>query len=113
MAFKIGERVVCVDADDTNEWGFVELSAGQVYQIRWVGRFDWTGYPLVPPHARDVICVRLVGVNRNDGDDPPFRASRFRPLIERKTSTGFEILDEIRKRESVDETTRAPVRATV
>jgi hypothetical protein len=109
MAFRIGERVVCVDADNTHQFGLVELSVGQVYEVRWVGHFDWTGYPFVAQDEREAICVRLVGVNRNDGDDPPFRAARFRPLTERKTSTGFEILDEIRKRE----TTRAPVRATV
>jgi hypothetical protein len=108
MAFRVGQKVVCIRP---NGW---VLDGGE-FDIEY-----WVPYR---PKYQDVLTIREVGGEWlrffempnpvrafRDGDaEARFHRKFFRPLIERKTSTGFEILDEIRKRE----TTRAPVRATV
>lgn len=81
--FRVGQKVVCVDARDTNSHGLPEIVEGGVYTIRWVGVDDYK------------LCVRLVEVPRNALAPPfttppefldwPFYASRFRPVVERKT----------------------------
>lgn len=81
--FYPGQDVVCIDAAlpprVTIPLGLVE---GQVYTIRWVGMFD--NYVDGP-----MLGVKLVGINRGVDpeygfDDPPYRASRFRPLVKDK-----------------------------
>lgn len=96
MSFHVGQNVICVDADDTNSHGAPELTKGATYIVRWCG-----------DHF-DEISVRLVGVGRPHllarWSDFPFRASRFRPLIERKTD--ISIFNKIAR----DESERSPAR---
>lgn len=73
--FQVGQKVVCIDADRTNDFGINELSEGAVYTVSWVGRAtDAAGSYLG-------ICVsehkRMVPM--------PFGCGRFRPITERKT----------------------------
>lgn len=84
MTFHVGQRVVCVVANHG------ALKAGKIYVVTSTrGWADAPGY----------ILVENGGGSRDGGWCP----SRFRPLIERKASTdaGFEVLDEIRRREMV------------
>lgn len=75
--FHVGMQVVCID-DSTMPEQYLEVKAGEVYTLAWVGIHE--SYI-----AGEYLGVRLVGVNRGRcpefGDlDPPFRATRFRPL---------------------------------
>ena len=93
MTFKIGMKVVCVDATggwlsnsgrlvDTNE-----LQKGAVYTVRWVGM-----------HKR-TACIRLYEVDRRkrppgfnlswSGHDEPWFAARFRPAVSPKQEVSF------------------------
>lgn len=121
--FHIGQKVVCVDDSYPPEdmdffcvdgverrlTGDLDgLSRGRIYTIRSLGVSFVTGEPVL----RLEEILREIGPS--DPNEPGFHASRFRPLIERKTDTGFSILEEIRKRESVpaDERVREPARVT-
>lgn len=87
MAFRVGQKVVCVNADALlSGYGphHDEITVGEVYTIRWAG-------PSPHPRTYGKPAIRLVGVVR--GDDPgnpdwndmPWMAIRFRPVVERKT----------------------------
>lgn len=102
MSFHVGQKVVCVDADQTRWDGIVELIKGQVYTIRWIGTY------VVPEWGdgwdTDEVCVKLAEVpRRHDGalphdrraDDMPFRVARFRPVIERKRKTDIAIFNRL------------------
>lgn len=82
--FRVNQKVVCVDDERTDAYGIKELRRGEVYTIRWHGMHSSHWH-------QTAYCVRLLGVERVDDRTPenidcPFLASRFRPLIERKTS---------------------------
>lgn len=88
MTFRVGQKVVCVDARPTNIFGLSVLESGRVYTVRWVGLW---GYAARRPNQ---LCIRLEEIDR--GEDPgaphmieifdmPFRATRFRPVVEKKT----------------------------
>lgn len=86
MTFRVGQKVVCVDARDTN------LIKDKVYTISAVYLIlDWN----------DEYGVSVAGVKaaRGLGGNTGFRASLFRPAVERKTDIGFahEILRKVAK----------------
>jgi hypothetical protein len=108
MAFRVGQKVVCVDASggfrnmlgevvDTNE-----LTLGAIYTVRWVGIRD-----------SEDFGIRVEGIVRgsapkgyrasNAGDDVPFAATKFRPLVSRKTdiSCFTVLLNPSKERENV------------
>jgi hypothetical protein len=71
--FRVGQKVVCVDAGPC-DWTYQSmLTLGQVYTIR---NFDRRGAPLL-----DGIADFL----RSDGEVVGWRKERFRPLTEKKT----------------------------
>lgn len=75
MAFHVGQKVVCVDADPGPGFHFSEgrpLKHGAIYTIAAVGITHWHR-----PGVALVEAPRLKG--------KMFRNQRFRPLIERKT----------------------------
>lgn len=77
MTFQVGERIICVDdaPHPGRAWYGPRLQKGAEYTVR-----DY-----VPPHyADDGPCIRLNEIIRLC-DGIGFRASRFRPLIEKKT----------------------------
>lgn len=84
MAFRVGQKVVCVDADgDFLPSGQIE--EGRVYTIREVGLTvtDEGGLRLVEV---DLSAPGYVGRHsRKPVRDNFYRASRFRPVVERKT----------------------------
>lgn len=82
--FHVGQKVVCVNALGTDSEGIKELSRGAIYTVRWHGIHG-------VPYFKPTYCVRVEGIVRFDdwaplNQDCPFRASRFRPVIERRTS---------------------------
>ena len=87
--FRVGQKVVCVDDQGTDPHGVLELHKGNIYTIRWIGMYK---HPFEP----NQLCVRLYEINQRGTvgrsqpvpdrhKDIPFRATRFRPLEERKT----------------------------
>jgi hypothetical protein len=76
--FYVGQKVVCVDAFDTNDWAFQELFEGRIYTVIWVGS------AISVKNGRSHCGVRVNG-NFGRRGDIPFLASRFRPLVEKKT----------------------------
>lgn len=76
--FYVGQQVACVD--DTRPFDQIfELKKGEVYTIRHVGVYN--SYL-----AGEYLGVWLAGITRGpcpftNDEDPPYRASRFRPLV--------------------------------
>jgi hypothetical protein len=95
MTFRVGQKVVCVDDAGTDETGRIELVRGTIYTVRWQG-FHWSDY-----YPEPLYCVRLEEVWRkdewvgDDNEDCPFRASRFRPLIETDISIFTAMLPKV------------------
>lgn len=90
MTFRVGQKVVCVDAGKTpgiNARGRAAdyLKEGRVYTVRWVGECPHE------PWRKLGVNIRLAEVNRGgdaerpEWNDFPFRATRFRPIVERST----------------------------
>lgn len=81
--FQVGQKVVCVDDFFPSPlWSNGDtggLKAGRVYTIRWIG----VSYH---PYKGRAQCILLEGITRiYYGTDWPFKATRFRPAVERKT----------------------------
>ena len=86
MNFHVGQKVVCVD----DKIPCRSLANGSIYTIRWFGLH-------VDPHFGTNLCVRLAEINPRPEEsellkdypealaDVPYYASRFRPLVTRKT----------------------------
>lgn len=82
MAFRIGQKVVCIN----NSNGFCEKSVVCPLIVGGV-------YSVVEINSESLWC---------DGDkNHAWHHTRFRPLIEKSTDTGFAILEEIRRRETI------------
>lgn len=90
--FYVGQKVVCVNdapwqgvSVERGAWEGL-LKKGGTYTVRWVGEF-----PYVPDRERGEQAIRLEGIVRDDFPiipefgDYPYSATRFRPVIERKT----------------------------
>jgi len=86
MTFRVGQKVVCIDdaPDAQRRWVFVRgvLKAGRTYTCAGPGSKTY----------HDVPTIVLEEV---ENDLRAFRASRFRPAIERSTQTGMAILKKI------------------
>jgi len=78
MTFRVGQKVVCVD-DTTPEgfdWYKMPIKKGAIYTVSQSGLSSWLdGAP----------AIHLSEVKRS----VPFWASRFRPVVERKTDISF------------------------
>lgn len=77
MSFHVGQKVVCVDAT-SRHWSRRWISEGVVYVVAGL-RFD--GSHEFKDHLGSTYALDLEGVGKPNG----FGASRFRPLVERKT----------------------------
>lgn len=76
--FYVGQQVACID-DTTLPEQYLEIKKGEIYTVRWVGMHN--SYL-----AGEYLGVRLAGITRgacpfSNEEDPPYRASRFRPLV--------------------------------
>jgi hypothetical protein len=108
MTFRVGEQVVCVDASPTSYGGRRDLHDGAVYTIRKNGRLSDCRWHRPAPDGPAVWLCEFARTPCPETGiaDLPFRADRFRPLIERKTETGVAILKQIAR----DVTERKPVK---
>lgn len=91
---KPGDKVICID----DKFPFVSLDQqireGEIYTVRWCGNFS---------HYidGDFYGVKLAEIDRGNDDGPegygyadmPFRASRFRPVVEPKTERELEVAE--------------------
>lgn len=80
--FYTGQRVVCVDAENTNTDGRQELIEGAVYTVVGVGE---DVAEATSRYGLRGLCLWLAGVRRRYGRDVGFAVARFRPLCEPKT----------------------------
>lgn len=92
MSFRIGQKVVCVDARPCPSWGNLPLRGGEIYTVVRACQYD-------DPFDGSIATLELAEV-LSPHPSNLYRASRFRPVVERKTDTGFAVLEEIRKRET-------------
>lgn len=102
--FQIGQKVECIaDKSWKAPYGETVPRKGSIYTVREIREF---------PNGLGIRLREIVNDVRRYREgtfEPYFVARLFRPVTERKTDTGFAILEEIRKRESVpaDEPKRA------
>jgi deoxyribodipyrimidine photolyase-like uncharacterized protein len=88
MNFRVGQRVVCVDAKP-RFYSTCHLIEGAIYTI--------VGFREFSPRWRAAWVAEVQSQSKNG-----FFADRFRPVVERKTDTGMailtKILDDVRER---------------
>jgi len=83
--FQVGDRVVCVDATDTNNLGLPELNEGHIYEVRAVEAAkaieteDFSSSDGAYSDTRAVVKVAEVNP-RCRFHDEGFAAARFRPV---------------------------------
>jgi len=86
--FTVGQKVVCVDAFPQGRTGFNScmngLTEGRVYTVRGVAVVDPPGLELGAE-----LCIWTEEIYRKHypfwGGETPYLASRFRPVVEKKT----------------------------
>jgi hypothetical protein len=91
--FHVGQKVVCID--DTFKHVSIDqlIRKGHVYTVRWLGMYR---------HYVDgeFFGLKVEEIHRGNDDGPegygaadmPYRASRFRPLVEDKISSLRKLL---------------------
>lgn len=97
MAFKVGQKVVCVNDQfkplDSKVFSALPVK-GQIYTIRLIYGPNVHGYGF--------LLAEITGMPwPGDGEERGFLATRFRPLVEKSTETGMAILRGILDRESI------------
>lgn len=95
--FRVGQKVVCVDASPGRHTFIRYLKRGAIYTIRGIdtesGQYGvWLQEVILP-----VIAPWKLEMS--------FMPTRFRPIVEKSTDTGMAVLREILDRESFDEKT--------
>lgn len=91
--FHVGQKVVCVDDSPVALWP-APFKKGEIVTVSG---------PSNSPN-----CIRLVEYPEGSGPAAGYYASRFRPLVEKKTD--ISVFTEILKRETVDDRAPAQVR---
>lgn len=94
MSFHVGQKVVCVDATSItyHEKGS-ELVEGHIYTVREVGI---TVRNMLGLRLQEQKLTTALGYwSGRPHTDAFYRASRFRPVQERKTDTGMAILRKV------------------
>ncbi len=79
---KVGDTVACINAKVGFEQ-YVEVKEGETYTVSWVGPYSHYIHG-------DYLGVRLAGIDRGECPhfgyiNPPFSASRFKPVVKPKT----------------------------
>src|SRR5215470_2330025 len=83
--FRVGQRVVCIDASPNQRYGVAVpgLKRGGIYIIRSIGRkpkWESPGWGVLV----EGICIKHPDV----GCEWPMKPSRFRPVVDRPTDIG-------------------------
>lgn len=86
--FRVGQPVVCIDdMTNTTNTKLPEITAGQVYVIRRIGRINVPEIDFCD--VEDSLWLegidRFITLSVHVTVDLGFRMSRFRPVVERKT----------------------------
>jgi hypothetical protein len=114
MAFRVGQKVVCVDDGGTNAGIIVRRRDGKIApfdgtlhglrkgQIYTVSGFDPPSYPEFCQEQEIILSE----INRGCPITRGFRSSRFRPV--QSTDTGMAILEQIRR--DVSNKTALPIK---
>lgn len=91
MAFHVGQKVVCVDDENDSNWfSCAYLKAGRIYTIRQLGETGRGDFGVRLVEAELSAPSYLNGKYTNcPVKDNFYRASRFRPLTERKSEVNF------------------------
>lgn len=76
--FKVGQKVVCVDASPTTSGLRCALTEGFVYTVSGIEDFELQG-------VGGIYVAEATGID-DAFHHPAFRITRFRPAVERKTS---------------------------
>lgn len=80
MTFRVGQEVECVNAEPADDWHVLWLAKGNIYIVTGlVGGFGSFNYG----PGRSEYGVTLAGLECKPNG---FGASRFRPIVKRKTS---------------------------
>lgn len=91
MMFRVGEKVICIDDDfavSREDWEVYPQLNG-IYTIRWIDPGDDACFLWL------VEIVNPIAEYEGEIGEASFDAENFRPLVERKTETGFKILEGI------------------
>lgn len=93
MTFRVGQRIVCVNDEFHCDTDGDLPKRGCIYTVRWIGCRPTDSGPGVMLHG-------LHGGYHSSGVEYCFCATRFRPVVERKTDISFahEILRKASKR---------------
>lgn len=110
MTFRVNEQVVCVDSKVGHEQ-YIEIQEGEVYTVAWIGMFSHYVHG-------EYLGVRLAGIDRKTCphfgyDNPPFAASRFRPLVRDRLASLRGLLNDGPITETYDEPKREVERKRV
>lgn len=110
MTFRVNEQVVCVDSKVGHEQ-YIEIQEGEVYTVAWIGMFSHYVHG-------EYLGVRLAGIDRGvcehfGYENPPFAASRFRPLVKDKLASLRGLLNDGPITEDFEEPRRENVREKV
>jgi hypothetical protein len=106
MTFHVGQKVVCIDDRISRTDGRRELHKDQVYTVAWYGSFCGLFYPDAYRGIRlHEIGPRICPILNVD---VPFNARRFRPLVERKSSTDIRFALDILDRVAGTQRTKEP-----
>ena len=85
--FHVGQKVECINVVPIFSGDMDGLACGRIYTVRWVGRFRYpnTYKPWEGPAIKLHEIIRPNYQQFPDYSDMPYAASRFRPVVERKT----------------------------
>ena len=88
--FRVGQKVVCIKGGNITHNGFVPVTGG-IYTVRGFFRGQYDGSPRI-------WLEEYIHPEKIDGIEIGWNATRFRPIVERKTD--ISIFTEILRRES-------------
>jgi hypothetical protein len=114
MAFRVGQKVVCVDDVECSWFDFGEDTRpnhpkkGGVYTVRWSGPFTFDVGVRAGVYLVEIENPKFLW-DVGEFCEAAFGADRFRPVVEQSTNAGMAILREILDRETTHERKQARV----
>lgn len=85
MAFYVGQKVVCVDDDVREADGLKRLFLDRIYTVRAVRSEPGGKWIHHWKYESETVFLALAEINDRKAGDTAYAASRFRPVVERKT----------------------------
>jgi hypothetical protein len=103
MAFRAGQKVVCIDESSVRPWPKNSAPVkGQVYTVREIG-IDVLGGPGLRLNELELTSNSKGVYSGAPFRDAFYRANRFRPVVERKTNISIftKMLDDVKQKDVV------------